>query len=210
MTSPAPAVGRRYRFSIVRVLLFGVLLSLLTAACLYVYHTAVTFYHARLLDAGKKSIAWFVEQIGYSLPFISICLFHAAVYHRHDRRDGVAQREMLWEVVFVAFFTYGVLLPYMNGLSRDMYLAAVESGATIPETEAGVPWTLMMKLHDWFIRFTVPLLVLTIFHSMRAKREIERPETEVPEELLTVDEYRSRARKAAEAGRIPDETEAQA
>ena len=125
MTSPAPAVGRRYRFSIVRVLLFGVLLSLLTAACLYVYHTAVTFYHARLLDAGKKSIAWFVEQIGYSLPFISICLFHAAVYHRHDRRDGVAQREMLWEVVFVAFFTYGVLLPY----TVEDFFGSLENGA---------------------------------------------------------------------------------
>ena len=110
-TLSAP-VGRRYRFSILRVLLCGVLMAVLVAACLYLYRTAFTFYHARMLDNQSKTFAWFVEQTGFSLPFIVVCIFQYAVYHKHDRRDGVAAQEMFWEILLLAALVYGVFYPY--------------------------------------------------------------------------------------------------
>ncbi len=172
MTTAHAPTGRRYRFSLCRVFLCGVLLSLLVAACLYVYHTAFEFYHARLLENDMKTIAWFVRQVGLSLPFIVICLFHYMVYHKHDRRDGQARREMLWEIILVAVLTYGVLLPYLAGVSQEMYDSALAAGAIIPDTEGGVPETLLMSFHEWFIRLTVPLCLLGLFHAVRAEREI--------------------------------------
>ncbi len=190
--SPTVLIGRHYRFSPVRTLFCGVLLSALVAACLYVYHTAFTFYHARLLENEMKTIAWFTEQIGLSLPLIVICLFHYLVYHAHDRHDGAARREMMWEIVIVAVLTYAVLLPYLSRVSRDMYEAAVEAGATIPETDGKVPWTLLMKLHEWFVRQPIPLCLLFLFHRVRATRELQHPETEVRPAPVTVEEYYAR------------------
>ena len=58
-----------------------------------------------------------------------------------------------------------------------------------------------MELHDWFIRLTIPLVLLMVYHSARARRERLFPETEEGEPLLTVDEYEARkaAREAADA-----------
>ena len=44
--TPTQAADRRYRFSILRVLLFSVLMSVLVAACLYLKHSAVDFFAA--------------------------------------------------------------------------------------------------------------------------------------------------------------------
>ncbi len=194
--------ARETAFCLIRILLGGIFLSLLTAACLYLDHTAFSFFHTRMSEEESKTIAWFVKEIGFALPWIVICLFHAIVYHRHDRRDGMAQREMFWQVVIVAILTYGVLLPYISSLSRTMYEAAVEAGAKIPQTEAGVPWTLMMKVQEWFIRFSIPLGILAVFHGMRASRERRCPDPR--ETLLTVGEYEAQQINAA----ATDETEA--
>ena len=63
----------------------------------------------------------------------------------------------------------------------------------------------MMKLQDWFIRLSIPLALLTVFHAMRARREREHPETEAEERYLTVDEYNARrmAESAAETVTVP-------
>ena len=202
---PTPsAEGRRYRFSILRVILCGIMLSLLVTACMYIRHTAFDFYHARLLENGSKTTAWFVEQIGYALPWILICIFHGIVYLKHDRHDGICQREMFWEVLLVVILTYGVLLPCMVHVSNTMYEAALEIGASIPQTDGKHDVTLAMKLHEWFIRLTIPLGALLVFHSMRARREIRCPETEAEEPVMTKAEYDA-ARRAAHAAQEASE-----
>ena len=137
--------GRRYRFSILRILICGVLLSVLVAACLYCKYTAIDFFHARLLEQESKTSAWIIKQGSFALPWIVICLFHGLVYTKHDRRDGIAQREMFWEVLMVTAFVYLLLLPYLKNVSEDMYAAALEKGADIPQTEGkadeSVIWT---------------------------------------------------------------------
>lgn len=182
-------VGRRYRFSIVRIFICGILLSVLIAACLYVYHTALTFYHARFVEEESKTIAWLLKQVSFALPWIIICLFHGIVYHKHDRHDGICQREMFWEVVLAAVLTYCVLLPYLWNLSDTMYAAALEMGADIPQTDGKYDQTLIMKFHEWFVRLSIPLGILILFHGARARREVKYPVTETAEPVITKAEY---------------------
>ena len=187
--TPTQAADRRYRFSILRVLLFSVLMSVLVAACLYLKHSAVDFYHARLLEQESKTSAWILKQVGFALPWIFMCIFHAVTYRKHDRRDGVASREMFWEVLLVTVFTYFILLPYLQNMSDDMYAAALEAGAKIPQTDGKVDRTFIMIFHEWFVRMAVPLAALLIFYSARARRERLHPETEEGEPLMTCAEY---------------------
>ena len=181
--------GRRYRFSILRILICGVLLSVLVAACLYCKYTAIDFFHARLLEQESKTSAWIIKQVSFALPWIVICLFHGLVYTKHDRRDGIAQREMFWEVLMVTAFVYLLLLPYLKNVSEDMYAAALEMGADIPQTDGKVDKTFLMIFHEWFIRMAVPLGVLLVFHSTRARREELHPETEAEGPMMTKAEY---------------------
>lgn len=202
---PTPQ-GRRYRFSILRVLLCGVFLSVLVAACLYCKYTAIDFFHARLLEQESKTSAWILKQVSFALPWIVLCIFQGMVYCKHDRRDGIAQREMFWEVLLVTIFTYLILLPYLQNVSDKMYAAALEVGADIPQTDGKVDQTFIMIFHEWFIRMAVPLGALMLFHSIRARRERLHPETEVSEPLMTRAEYdamklaqQAEAEEAAEA-----------
>ncbi len=205
MNTTLKSTERRYRFNGFRVLFCGALLAVLVAACLYLHHTAFTFFHERMLEQEKKTIAWFVKEIGFALPFIVICLFHAMVYHKHDRRDGDAQREMFWEIMVVAVLTFGVLLPYLCDLSDQMHEASLAANAIIPETEGNVDWTLIMKLHEWFIRLTIPLSILMIFHGSRARRERVRPDAQpIPE---TVEAYKARMTATEPAVRVSVEGE---
>ena len=185
---PTPA-GRRYRFSIVRILICGILLSVLVAACLYCKYTAIDFFHARLLDQESKTSAWILKQVSYALPWIVLCIFQGMVYAKHDRHDGIVQREMFWEVLLVTVFTYLILLPHLQSVSDEMYAAALEAGADIPQTDGKVDQTFIMLFHEWFIRMAVPLGALMLFHSVRARRELRHPETEVSEPLMTCAEY---------------------
>lgn len=198
MSDQTSAIGvtkYKYKFSILRIILCCLLLTALTAACLYVYYTAFDFYRDRLLAEESKTLAWFTKEIGLSLPFIVICLFHYMVYHKADRRDGVARREMFWEILGVTVLVYAVLLPYLEEISDALHTNALAAGETIPQTDAKIDITLLMELHEWIIRFTIPLGVLMVFHGMRARREIRHPETEEEEAPITVAEYE--ARKAA-------------
>ena len=164
-----------YRFSLVRVLTVSVLLSALVAGCLYLHHTVFTDARAHFLDAESKSIAWMVRELGYMLPFIVIALFQYVLYSRYDRENGVLQREMAWEILFVAILTYAVLLPYVCHVSDELYAAAKllaeQTGEKLPQTEGKVDRTLAMDLHQWFVRLSIPLALLGIYHSSRASRE---------------------------------------
>ena len=206
--TPTTPTGRRYRFSILRVLLFGILMSVLVTACLYLKYSAVDFFHARLLEQESKTSAWIIKQVSFALPWIVICLFHGLVYTKHDRRDGIAQREMFWEVLMVTAFVYLLLLPYLKNVSEDMYAAALEMGADIPQTDGKVDKTFLMIFHEWFIRMAVPLGALLVFHSTRARREELHPETETEEPMMTKAEYD--AMKLAEVAESEETVEVQA
>ena len=187
--TPTTPTGRRYRFSILRVLLFGILMSVLVTACLYLKYSAVDFFHARLLEQESKTSAWILKQVGFALPWIFMCVFLACTYRRHDRHDSIVAREMFWEVLLVTIFTYLVLLPYLRNVSDILYAAALEAGADIPQTDGKVDQTLIMLFHEWFVRMAVPLTALMIFFSGRARRERLHPETEAAEPLMTCAEY---------------------
>ena len=198
--------GRRYRFSILRVLICGALLSVLVAACLYCKYTAIDFFHARLLEQESKTSAWILKQVSFALPWIVMCIFQGLVYCKHDRRDGIVQREMFWEVLLVTVFTYLILLPHLRNISEEMYAAALEMGADIPQTDGKVDQTFLMIFHEWFIRMAVPLSALLLFHSVRARRERDYPETEAEETMMTRAEYD--AMKLAKMAKMAEATEA--
>ena len=168
---------RRTVWTLVRVLLCGVLLTAAVAGCLYLHHTAFPFLRERLLETEMKTSAWLLKQLSFSLPFVLICLFFAVAYRGIDRRDGMASREKQWIVLLVTALSYAVLLPYVNHLSGEMYEAAVTSGAEIPLTDMGVPLTLMLKSREWFIRLAIPLGLLILFYGVRAAREKTCPDT---------------------------------
>ena len=199
---PKQIAKTKTRISILRILLCSVLLTALVAGCMYLYYTAFDFYRDRLLDDESKTLAWFTEQIGFSLPFVIICVFQLAVYHKHDPHDGSVRREMFWEIALVAVLVYAVLLPYLASISEALYINALASGVSIPKTDGKVEITLLMELHEWFVRLTVPLMALLVYHGARARREIRFPETEVLEPLQTVEEYEAvkAAEKAAREG----------
>ncbi len=193
---------RRGGGSLWRILLCGVLLTVLVAACLYLHNTAFDFYQTRMEENGSKTIAWLTEQVGFALPFIVICLFQTLVYHKHDPRDGSACREMFWEVVVVAVLTYAVLLPYLASISEALYINALATGEKMPKTDGKVEITLLMELHEWFVRLTIPLGLLMAYHGIRARRETLFPETEAPDAPpITIAEYEARkaAQRTAEA-----------
>ena len=194
----SPAAGRRYRFNILRVLICGIFMSVLVAACLYLKYTAVDFFHARLLEQESKTSAWILKQVGFALPWIFMCIFHAITYRKHDRRDGIVAREMFWEVMLVTVFTYFIMLPYLRNVSDIVYATALEAGADIPQTDGKVDLTFIMLLHEWFVRMAVPFAALLILYSTRARRERLFPETEAAEPLMTRAEYDAlRASEAA-------------
>ena len=199
MPKTTPAAPRSSRgtlwVSLLRTLLCGILMTILAAGCLYLYYTSFDFYHDRLVENGSKTLAWLTEQLSFSLPFILICLFQTAVYHGRDPRDGTARREMFWQIALVAVLVYAVMLPYLSSISEALYTNALASGVKLPKTEGKVEITLLMELHDWFIRLTIPLLLLMVYHSARGRRERMYPEAEEAEPLLTVAEYE--AQKAA-------------
>ena len=167
------------------MLVTSVLLFLLVAGCLYLHHTVFTDARAHFLDAESKSIAWIVRELGYMLPFLVIALFQYVLYSKYDREDGVFQSEMAWEIFLVALLTYAVLLPYVCHVSDELYAAAKalaeQKGEALPRTEGNVDRTLAMDLHQWFVRFSIPLALLGVYHGSRASRE-RREAPEAPTE----------------------------
>ena len=68
---PLPTINKgTYKFSVLRIILCGVLMTLLCVACLYVQYTSLDFLHTQLVEQDKKTTAWLLEQLRFSLPFI--------------------------------------------------------------------------------------------------------------------------------------------
>ena len=195
---------RTYRFSILRVIFFSALLTALIGAELYLHHTALDLYHSYLITAEKKSTAWMELQLSYMLPFITVCLFQYFVYHKDDRQDGILRREMAWEVVLVAVLTYAVLLPCVAHMSTAAHDAAVEAGKDLPMTAQNVENTLLMQVHDWFIRFSVPLMLLCVYHFTRAEREAKDATKATVATKATGDETDAAKAEHAAATALPD------
>lgn len=168
---------RRTIWSLVRIVLSGILLTAAVGGCLYLHLTAFPFLRERLLETEMKTSAWLIKQLSFSLPFVLICLFFAVAYRGIDRRDGIASREKQWIVLLVALFSYAALLPYVSHLSDEMYESAVAAGIEIPTTDANVPWTLMLRCREWFVRLAIPLGILALFYGVRAAREKNCPDT---------------------------------
>lgn len=163
------------RVSVWRVLLFGLLLSLLLAAELYAHHAVFPGFIEYLRSIDHKSTAWIANQLSFMLPFITLAVFQCAAYAKAENGDGVMQREKMWEIVLVAVLIYGALLPYVRHYSDTVHeaalAAAVLAGETLPKTPGGVDQTILLEVFEWFFRLTVPLMLLGLYHGSRAERE---------------------------------------
>lgn len=176
-----PQEKRSYRFSVLRILLIGFFLSVLTACCLYLHHHAFKEYLTYLTEEEKKSTAWIVEQLGYMLPFLTIAIFQCAVYAKYNRRDGILQREMAWEILIVAAFTYLILLPavwYKSDISLKVSLVA---GIDVEKNDGKEYQTLLLSVAEWFIRLIIPLCLLFVYHNAKARSEKLEAEADATE-----------------------------
>ena len=115
-----PREKRAYKFSLIRMILMGLMLFALITVCLYLYHVAFREYGEYLTAEEKKSTAWIVRQLSFMLPFIAVAAFQCAVYAKHDNRDGILQRERAYEILVAAALTYLVLLPLVVGITYEI------------------------------------------------------------------------------------------
>lgn len=160
-----------YRFSIFRVLLFSACMAVLIAFELYCHHTVFASFIEHLATTGKKNSAWIGKQLSFALPFLTVAFFQFLAYRRHEREDGVFQKEKAWEIVCLLFFVYAVLLPVVRHLSQTAWETLAESGARLPVTAGGANKTLLLLLAEWFIRLSIPFALLLVYHALRSARE---------------------------------------
>lgn len=175
--------GRTRAASVARVLCFGVLMTVLVAAELYLHYKTIPVFLEYLQEAEHKNSAWIGGQISFMLPFLTVAFFQYAVYCRAERAgmppDTVCpakrlyQREKAVEILLVAVLVYGVLLPYCVHLSNEQYAAALaeaaRTGDILPQTDCKVDDKLIYHLAEWFLRLGVPLGLLGIYHGARAR-----------------------------------------
>ncbi len=176
-------IGRTRAASVARVLCFGVLMTVLVAAELYLHYKTIPVFLEYLQEAEHKNSAWIGGQISFMLPFLTVAFFQYAVYCRAERAgmppDTVCpakrlyQREKAVEILLVAVLVYGVLLPYCVHLSNEQYAAALaeaaRTGDILPQTDGKVDDKLIYHLAEWFLRLGVPLGLLGIYHGARAR-----------------------------------------
>lgn len=167
-----PREKRTYRFSVLRMILMGLMLFFLITACLYLYHTAFREYGEYLTEAEKKSTSWIVKQLSFMLPFIAVAAFQCAVYAKRDNHDGVLQKERAYEILIAAALTYLVLLPLLWWYSDTKLLLSLMAELDVPKNEGKEYETVILLLLEWFVRLAVPLCLLFVYHMARAKAEI--------------------------------------
>lgn len=189
MTSLSPT--RRaavQKISPLRIGVFSLLLFVLICIELYLSQTALTVLYDQLLEdysltnnKGWQNIAaWFVKELRFWLPFITIAVFQYVTYRRHDAAHGIPHIEKAWQVGVVTILVYGALLPCIIAQSKyEQNLAAAE-GTSLPLNSAGLEETLLLQTLLWFVRLAVPLLLLLVYHATagyREKKEIAALET---------------------------------
>ena len=67
--------GRTRVASVARVLCFGVLMTVLVAAELYLHYKTIPVFLDYLREAEHKNSAWIGGQISFMLPFLTIAFF---------------------------------------------------------------------------------------------------------------------------------------
>ena len=77
--------GRTRAASVARVLCFGVLMTVLVAAELYLHYKTIPVFLDYLREAEHKNSAWIGGQISFMLPFLTIAFFQYTVYCRAER-----------------------------------------------------------------------------------------------------------------------------
>ena len=185
LTPDRPAATRR--ISPTRIVVFSLFLFVLIAIELYASETSLSVFHEQLLNdythteekGWQKTVAWLVDQLRYWLPFLTVCIFQYAVYRKHNSENGICQKEMAWQVGILTVLVYGGLLPYVAMISRDAKALAISNGETLPTTEGGVEITILMKAAEWFIRVSIPLLLLLVYHATCGKREAKEAPSDV-------------------------------
>ena len=180
MTSISPqrhAVTQR--ISIARIIVFSLFLFVLIAIELYASETSLSVFHEQLLSdythteekGWQKTVAWLVDQLRYWLPFLTVCIFQYAVYRKHNSENGICQKEMAWQVGILTVLVYGGLLPYVAHISKTARELAIANGETLPLTEGGEESTILLRAAAWFIRVSIPLLLLLVYHATCGTRE---------------------------------------
>ena len=84
--------GRTRAASVARVLCFGVLMTVLVAAELYLHYKTIPVFLDYLREAEHKNSAWIGGQISFMLPFLTIAFFQYTVYCRAENR-GLSVRQ---------------------------------------------------------------------------------------------------------------------
>ena len=177
LTPDRPAATRR--ISPTRIVVFSLFLFVLIAIELYASETSLSVFHEQLLNdythteekGWQKTVAWLVDQLRYWLPFLTVCIFQYAVYRKHNSENGICQKEMAWQVGILTVLVYGGLLPYVAHISKTARELAIANGETLPLTEGGEESTILLGAAAWFIRVSVPLLLLLVYHASCGKRE---------------------------------------
>ena len=77
--------GRTRVASVARVLCFGVLMTVLVAAELYLHYKTIPVFLDYLRETEHKNSAWIGGQISFMLPFLTIAFFQYTVYCRAER-----------------------------------------------------------------------------------------------------------------------------
>ena len=189
MTSLSPARrAATAKISPLRIVLFSLFLFALVAFELYLSETSLATFHEQLLNdyehtenkGWQKIVAWLVEQLRYWLPFLTVCIFQYATYRSFNSENGVCQKEMAWQTGIVSVLVFGGLLPYVAYVSKVAYEAAVAAGEEIPKTDGGVETTILMGAAEWFIRTTIPLALLLVYHAACGRREAKEASVAEP------------------------------
>ena len=197
-----------YRFSWVRVVAVGVLLTLLLAVCLYLNHTAIKAMATGLADGEHKNSAWIAEELGNLLPLIVVALFQFCIYYKHDNHNGIAQKEMAWEILVCTLLTYAVLLPYVMHMSDTQLAQQLADGVKVEKNEGGRYITLFLNSVVWFLRVGVTLLLLWLFHTVKAHSEEKYPPVQTPETPETTIETTVETTEVVQEVETPDATQA--
>ncbi|MBE6585394.1 MAG: hypothetical protein E7645_02580 [Ruminococcaceae bacterium] len=198
-----------YRLSVPRILFVGVMLFVLVAGCLYLYHNAFSEYGQYLIDEEKKTSAWLVEQLSYLLPIITVAAFQYCVYAKYDHKDGLLQRERAYELLILAGLVYLVFLPLLWRYSDRQLILSLMAGLQVDKTEGKTYETLFLKVLPWLIRFSVSIMLLFVYHMARAKAE--KIETKTAEaEKATLEATKTVARAETETEDASGEVEVSA
>lgn len=172
----------RSRASVSRILFFSLLMAGLVAVELYLHHAVIPEFLTRLEVDGHKNSVWIGQQLSYMLPFLTVAFFQYLVYRRAERNSMAPgticpavrsiQREKAWEILLTAVLVYGVLLPWCIHLSNTGYEAALSealaNGTQVVQTVGNADDKLIYHLAEWFIRLSIPLALLGLYHVARA------------------------------------------